>query len=52
MLARNLEPTPGYTDNRSYVLAGAAYTPGGSFKRQLYTSTVRLNNQAGRRETP
>lgn len=53
LLARNLESTPGYTDNRSYVLAGeTAYTPADGFKRQLYTSTVRLNNVAGRRETP
>lgn len=52
LVARNLEATPGYTDDRSYVLAGQTYKPGGSFKRQLYTSTVRLNNLAGRRETP
>lgn len=53
LLARNLKETPGYTDNRSYVLANeAAYTPADGFKRQLYTSTVRLNNSAGRREAP
>lgn len=53
LLARNLTATPGYTDNRSYVLADeTAYTPADGFKRQLYTSTVRLNNVAGRRETP
>ncbi|MOA21001.1 hypothetical protein D3C78_1414770 [compost metagenome] len=53
LLARNLAATPGYKDKRSYVLAGeTAYTPDDGFKRQLYTSTVRLNNLAGRRETP
>lgn len=54
LLARNLAATPGFTDNRSYVLADeAAYTPPpDGFKRQLYTSTVRINNLAGRREAP
>ncbi len=53
LLARNLEPTPGYTDDRSYTMGNeAAYTPADGFKRQLYTSTVRLNNVAGRRESP
>lgn len=53
LLARNLEPTPGYTDDRSYTMGNeAAYTPADAFKRQLYTSTVRLNNVAGRREAP
>lgn len=54
LLARNLERTPGYTDGRTYVLGGDAeeYTPSDDFKRQLYTSTVRLNNIAGRRESP
>lgn len=53
LLARNLDPTPGYTDDRSYTMGNeAAYTPADAFKRQLYTSTVRLNNVAGRREAP
>lgn len=53
LLARNLEPTPGYTDARSYSMGNeVAYTPADGFKRQLYTSTVRLNNVAGRRESP
>jgi len=58
LLARNLEPTPNYVDDRTYGLGpGGAYSadsdgfdPG--FKRQLYVSTVRLNNLAGRREVP
>lgn len=54
LLARNTERTPGYTDDRTYVLGGDAeeYAPDDGFKRQLYTSTVRLNNVAGRRESP
>jgi len=54
LLARNTERTLGYTDDRTYVLGGDAeeYTPNDGFKRQLYTSTVRLNNVAGRRESP
>lgn len=53
LLARNLEATPGYADNRSYVLGGEAdYAPADNFKRQLYTGIVRLNNVAGRREVP
>ncbi|MCQ4347665.1 PilW family protein [Pseudomonas stutzeri] len=53
LLARNLEPTPNYSDGRTYRIPGLDdYTPDDGFKRQLYTSTVRLNNVAGRREAP
>lgn len=57
LLARNLDPTPGYTDSRSYTMGNEdSYTPNDppnmGFKRQMYTSTVRLNNVAGRREVP
>ena len=53
LLARNLDPTPGYTDGRTYRIPGLDdYTPNDNFKRQLYSSTVRLNNVAGRRELP
>lgn len=56
LLARNIDRTAGYTDSRTYVLGGKEppdeYTPDDGFKRQLYTSTVRLNNVAGRRESP
>jgi type IV pilus assembly protein PilW len=57
LLARNLEPTPGHTDNKTYVLgidnAGAERTVGpfgDRFRRHSYSGTVRPNNIAGRRE--
>lgn len=51
LLARTLEATPGYTDTNTYTFpGGATYTPNDSFKRQLYSAVVRVNNVAGRRE--
>ena len=53
LLARNTDITPNYTDSRTYQIPGLDdYRPEDGFKRQLYTSTVRLNNVAGRREVP
>lgn len=54
VLARNLEPTPGYTDTKTYTLGDAATLGpyGDGFKRHVFTTTVRLVNPAGRRETP
>ncbi|HEX8963613.1 MAG TPA: PilW family protein [Rhodocyclaceae bacterium] len=55
LLARNTQSTPGYTDSKTYTLgldaSGHAYTvtPGGSYRRHEYSSTVRLANPAGRR---
>jgi len=52
VLARNLEPSPGYTDSKSYRLG--ATTPidaaNDRFKRHVYSTTVRLVNPSGRRE--
>jgi type IV pilus assembly protein PilW len=54
LVVRNLEPSPGYTDDRAYPnIAGAAYVVPNDVKghrRQLYTRTVGLRNVAGRRE--
>ncbi len=53
VLARNLETTPGYTDNKSYQLGAttiAAATD--SYKRHVFSTTVRLVNPSSRRETP
>ncbi|MEP5568048.1 MAG: PilW family protein [Halioglobus sp.] len=55
MVVRNLEPSPGYLDDRDYKVGGADYdaTDFDAFKnhkRQLYTRTVSLRNVAGRRE--
>lgn len=53
LLARNEEPTPGYTDTKAYVMGLDADTdtikPGGAFKRHLYRTKVRLNNVSDRR---
>ncbi len=55
LLARNLEASPDFTDGKTYTLGAAApetYTPGGSYRRHVYSSLVRIQNAAGRRETP
>jgi type IV pilus assembly protein PilW len=52
VLARNLEPTPGYTDSKSYQLGATTVIPAANdqFKRHAYSTTVRLVNPSGRRE--
>jgi type IV pilus assembly protein PilW len=53
LVVRNLEPSPGYSDDRAYNIAGAAYVVPNDLKdhrRQVYTRTVGLRNVAGRRE--
>ena len=53
LLARANEATAGYTDSKTYSLGSldvAAFND--SFKRHVFSTTVRLNNVAGRRETP
>lgn len=53
VLARNLESTRGYTDDKIYQLGSVAIDPvDKSFKRHVYSTTVRLNNVSMRRETP
>lgn len=54
ILARADVATPGYTDTKDYKLGSpAAIGPfNDSFKRHVFSTTVRLNNIAGRRETP
>jgi type IV pilus assembly protein PilW len=54
VLARNLEATQGYIDNKTYNLGNTApigpFNDG--FKRHVFTTTVRLVNPAGRRDAP
>lgn len=51
LLTRNLEPTSGYADNKSYRLGDVTVAGGGDgYKRHVYSEFVRLNNPAGRRE--
>ncbi len=54
VLARSTETSPGYTDTKTYAM-GSAGNMGpfnDSFKRHVFTTTVRLVNPSGRRETP
>lgn len=66
VLARSKESTPGYTDTKTYSLGGASTmcsttstdstcalkTLNPSFKRHVYSTSVRLTNVSSRRETP
>lgn len=57
LLVRDLEPSPGYSSDKTYSLAGTTFgpfstLPSAAFKRHAYTTSVRLNNISGRRETP
>lgn len=53
VLARNLEATPGYTDAKAYQLGGTPVAASNdNFKRHVFTTTIRLVNPSGRRETP
>jgi type IV pilus assembly protein PilW len=57
VLARSIEDTEGYVDTKIYTLGGSgdigpfAGAQAG-FKRHVFSTTVRLNNVSGRRETP
>ena len=51
VLARNLESTNGYTDAKTYDMGvGGNSTPGGSYKRHVYNSVIRLVNPESRKE--
>jgi type IV pilus assembly protein PilW len=54
LLARADQSSPGYADTKTYALgsAGAVGPFNDDFKRHLFSTTVRLNNVAGRRDTP
>jgi type IV pilus assembly protein PilW len=58
VLARNVEPTGGYTDAKTYQLGinadGSAnnVTPGGAYKRHAFTEVVRVTNVSQRKERP
>lgn len=53
VLARADTVSPGYKDTKSYAL-GSTIVPSfnDGFKRHVFSTTVRLNNVSGRRETP
>jgi type IV pilus assembly protein PilW len=54
VLVRSREASPGFTDTKTYAMAGGT-TMGpfnDQFKRHVFTTTVRLPNVSGRRATP
>jgi type IV pilus assembly protein PilW len=58
LLARNLDPSPNYTDTKTYHLgvdvngASIDVTPSDSYHRHTYSGLIRVQNVAGRRDTP
>jgi type IV pilus assembly protein PilW len=53
LLSRANQETQGYTDSKTYTLGGGSAGPfNDGFKRHVFSTTVRLNNVAARRETP
>jgi type IV pilus assembly protein PilW len=62
MLVRDRDPTFGYLDTKTYCYGepnpngtcpgGSQYTPNDNYKRHMFITTIRVNNVAGRRETP
>jgi type IV pilus assembly protein PilW len=53
VLARAREFTRGYTDAKTYTLGSTTLGPfNDNFKRHVFSTTVRLTNVSGRRETP
>jgi len=54
LIARNTEPSVGYTDTKSYSLglAGATVVTNDQYRRHVFNTTVRLVNPSSRRENP
>lgn len=51
LLSRNLETTPGYTDDKAYAVGPLNIAaPNDSYKRHVFSTTVRLVNPSSRRE--
>ena len=44
LLAVNSTPEPGYANTQTYLMGDQSYTPGGNFRRQLFTTVVQLRN--------
>ncbi|WP_305955658.1 PilW family protein [Pseudomonas sp. DY-1] len=55
LLVRGVQPSLGFSDSKSYALGAAdpaAEIVGSNYKRHVYSTTARLVNVSGRRETP
>lgn len=52
LVVRNNEPTPGYTDTKTYDvgLEGSVVAPGDSYRRRAYVASIRAINPSIRRE--
>ncbi len=51
LLVRNIEPSAGYTDAKTYNLGlHGTVTPGGHYRRRVYSSVVQAVNVIGRRQ--
>jgi type IV pilus assembly protein PilW len=52
VLARNVEPSGGYTDTKQYDMGVVGLiTPGGGYKRHVYNAVVRVINPSARRDS-
>jgi type IV pilus assembly protein PilW len=54
VLSRQIEPTNGYVDPKTYDMGVAipgGYAPGGGYKRHVYNQVIRIVNPASRRES-
>jgi type IV pilus assembly protein PilW len=53
LLARTLEKSPDYVDNKTYTVGTLPVAaPGDGYRRHVYNGLVRIANPAGRRDTP
>lgn len=53
VVARDIDPTQGHVNNKTFDLGGVLYTsPGDAYRREMLSTTVRLVNVAGRRGAP
>lgn len=44
LLVRSPDPTPGFTDSKTYVIGGDEYKPSDGYRRQYYAATAPLYN--------
>lgn len=52
VLSRNLDPSPGHVDNKTYAmgLSGATVATNDGYKRHVYSAQINLPNRSGSRE--
>jgi type IV pilus assembly protein PilW len=51
VLARDIDPTPYYSDAKTYTLSGSTYGPyGDSYRRHVFSRVASVKNLVGRRE--